>query len=259
MSKSTPIRLNQKKIQAYWRDGFIVIDSGIDRRTLDATVNDFEECWKGNLPAEIPSHEVQRGHIQKGAMRIRDGWKMSQNCKAIATAPTILQILQELYAKRPIPFQTLNFPIGTEQETHSDAIHFNSEPFGYICGVWVALEKIGKQQGPVVYYPGSNAIPEPSFRMIGQEADYANYEHLLKYWSQQIQRLGFKPQYATLRKGQALIWSANILHGGSKQTRQDLSRHSQVTHYYFENAKLWRPGQSQEQRAFFTPEPISNS
>ena len=58
----------------------------------------LRNAGKENSPAEIPNRAVQLEHIQKGAMRIKDGWKMSQNCQAIATAPTIQQVLQELYA-----------------------------------------------------------------------------------------------------------------------------------------------------------------
>ena len=32
-----------------------------------------------------------------------------------------------------------------------------------------------------------------------------------------IERQKLEPQYATIRKGQAMIWSTNLLHGGAKQ------------------------------------------
>ena len=48
------------------------------------------------------------------------------------------------------------------------------------------------------------------------------------------------------RKGQALIWCANLLHGGSTQTNPRLTRWSQVTHYYFENCLHYTPAFSDE-------------
>ena len=44
-----------------------------------------------------------------------------------------------------------------------------------------------------------------------------------------------------MKKGQALIWSANLLHGGDKINTPGASRHSQVTHYYFENCMYYCP------------------
>ena len=54
-----------------------------------------------------------------------------------------------------------------------------------------------------------------------------------------IKQMGIEPQYATLKKGQALLWAANLLHGGSPQRDKRRTRLSQVTHYFFENCKYF--------------------
>ena len=64
---------------------------------------------------------------------------------------------ESFYGREPLPFQTLNFRVGTQQEPHSDAFHFNSDPPGFMCGVWVALEDIDEASGPLVYFPGSQS------------------------------------------------------------------------------------------------------
>ncbi len=46
-------------------------------------------------------------------------------------------------------------------------------------------------------------------------------------------------EFGTIKQGQALIWYANLLHGGAAQTDLSRSRHSQVTHYYFENCTYY--------------------
>ena len=48
------------------------------------------------------------------------------------------------------------------------------------------------------------------------------------------------------RKGQALIWCANLLHGGSRQNDPTLTRWSQVTHYYFDDCIYYTPAFSDE-------------
>ena len=62
---------------------------------------------------------------------------------------------------------------------------------------------------------------------------------------------GFEAQYGTIRKGQALIWSANLLHGGAPQRDRSRTRHSQVTHYYFEGCRHTRPFQAQRGYVFY--------
>ena len=48
------------------------------------------------------------------------------------------------------------------------------------------------------------------------------------------------------RKGQALIWCANLLHGGSPQTDPTRTRWSQVTHYFFDDCIYYTPAFSDE-------------
>ena len=81
-------------------------------------------------------------YVYRDWARIQDAWLGSRNVRAIARAPRVLSILRGLYDRKPRPFQTLNFRVGTEQAPHSDTLHFNSKPSGYMCGVWVALEDI---------------------------------------------------------------------------------------------------------------------
>jgi len=48
------------------------------------------------------------------------------------------------------------------------------------------------------------------------------------------------------RKGQALIWCVNLLHGGAAQSDPRLTRWSQVTYYYFEDCIYYTPAFSDE-------------
>src|SRR5262249_28209095 len=50
-----------------------------------------------------------------------------------------------------------------------------------------------------------------------------------------VEKAGVAPQLFFPRKGDTLIWAANLLHGGSHQRDLNATRWSQVTHYFFEN------------------------
>jgi len=228
------------------QDGYVVIDSGVPEETIDALVEEL-------TPYMGDGHLVAEGAAVSHDNRIQDYWPVNPRVHALATAPAVLDALRELYGREPKPFQTLNFRYGTEQATHSDSIHFNSEPFGLMCGVWIALEDIGPDQGPLVYYPGSQDLPEMNFEDFGLVADYANYPEYERRLAALIEDRRLQPEYGLIRKGEALIWSANILHGGSPQHDKQLTRWSQVTHYYFEGARPWRPGHSASERAYFEP------
>jgi hypothetical protein len=52
---------------------------------------------------------------------------------------------------------------------------------------------------------------------------------------------GFRKDELSIARGTFLIWSANLLHGGSPRDDRTLTRKSQVTHYYFADAVPFTP------------------
>ena len=234
--------LSPEQIETFARDGYVVFDAALPEGAIDRVVDDLDRL------VGTPGRQYREGRVQ-------DAWRISDAIRTVAVTPTVLDALQQLYGDPPLPFQTLNFPRGTEQRAHADSIHFNSEPFGRMCGVWVALEDIGPDQGPLFYYPGSQRLPELNFPELGlTPISYRNYPAYEDAIAAQIEVHGFAPAHGLLKRGQALVWAANLLHGGSHQNDKSLGRRSQVTHYYFPRCRYWRPGASKRIRAYFEPE-----
>jgi Phytanoyl-CoA dioxygenase (PhyH) len=182
--------------------------------------------------------------------RIQDAWKFSSAVKKLACDRAIIELLENLYGRKPIPFQTLNFPVGTEQSIHTDSVHFSSIPERYMCGVWVALEDIHQDAGPLIYVPGSHKLPIFLNEHVGKFPDvnlpYINYTDYQNLWEELIETYSLKKEYFLPKKGQALIWSANLLHGGRPRIDRSRTRLSQVTHYYFEDCAYYTPLSSLE-------------
>jgi len=222
--------LDQSSVDAFHRDGFLVIDSGFSHKLLDRVVRDIERLY-----------DPDQRKTQTAGIRVQDAWKQSRSAQKIATAPYTLAALQQLFGRKPRPFQTLNFPVATQQACHSDIIHFNSMPSGFMAGVWVALEDIDENNGPLVYYPGSHKMPEYTMQDANLKAGYEHYPAYEKFIDAKIRESGLQPALGTIRKGQAIIWHANLVHGGSEQKDHSRSRHSQVTHYYFEGCRYYTP------------------
>ena len=226
---------DKRLAEEYNENGFIVLKGLFTNELLDAVKSDMDN--KGfNTSFEFKN---QRDHV-----RVQDLWEYSDSVKQLACNEKVLRVLEMLYEREPVPFQTLNFKVGTQQRAHSDTIHFSSLPARFMCGVWVALEDITPDNGAVFYYPGSHRTPEYSFAHFKPEprdasyADYIDYEDFIEKitltngWEK-------KPFYA--KKGDALIWSSNIIHGGSKVLKEGVTRYSQVTHYYFKDCIYYTP------------------
>lgn len=187
---------------------------------------------------------------QIGVGRIQDAWRSNADVQAIAANGAVIDLLSRLYGRTAFPFQTLNFATGTQQHLHTDAVHFSSIPQRFMCGVWLAMEDVAADAGPLCYVPGSHKWPILDNALIarrgaGQLLESAQIPYH-DAWDALIAEHPRPVEQFLARKGQALIWCANLLHGGSVQTDPRLTRWSQVTHYYFDDCVYYTPAFSDE-------------
>ena len=65
-----------------------------------------------------------------------------------------------------------------------------------------------------------------------------DYEALI---AASMESQGLKRETALLKRGQALIWAANLVHGDAPRINPALTRLSQVTHYFFDVCAYYTP------------------
>ncbi|WP_420030930.1 phytanoyl-CoA dioxygenase family protein [Sphingomonas flavescens] len=188
--------------------------------------------------------------VKEAGHRIQDAWVYNEDVREIAANRQVSNLLAKLYGRPAFPFQTLNFPVGTAQHLHSDSIHFSSIPERFMCGVWLAMEDVHPEAGPLTYLPGSHRWPILSNIMLGRSGwdaprDKAQ-QPFEQAWAALVEQSGASQETFLARKGQALIWAANLLHGGSPRLDPKRTRWSQVTHYYFDDCIYYTPAFSDE-------------
>jgi hypothetical protein len=206
----------------------------------DDDINERAERIKAELTSRYDFETWRReGWARNEGLRILDAWKYNKDVRAIACNEKITEILSNVFGRRAWPFQSLNFPVGSQQHFHSDSVHFSSIPEKFMCGVWLALEDVHPDSGPLIYYPGTHKWPILYNDQIGIRVAGAGprrsqdlYEDV---WRSLVDKFKIVPEMFFAKKGQALIWLANLLHGGSRQQDPSRTRWSQVTHYYFDD------------------------
>ena len=218
--------------------GYAVIDFP------DPDINDKIEKIKSDLQDKYDWDGWRQKRIK--SLRIQDAWRTDERVRSIAANASIVELLSALYGKRAFPFQTLNFAVGTQQAGHSDHAHFNSIPDRFMCGVWVAFEDTDEDNGPLFYYPGSHRWPSYQNEHLGVPyssvtTGYPEYKRYVALWDALAEKQGLKRETFLAKKGQALVWAANLLHGGSQQVDLNRTRWSQVTHYFFEGCAYTSP------------------
>ncbi|MCX5969526.1 MAG: phytanoyl-CoA dioxygenase family protein [Cyanobacteria bacterium] len=222
------------------RQGFCLLE--IDDASFLSDCREVIADQQRRLKPELSDWEAGR----TGAPRVQDGWREQAAVRSLALQPAVLDLLRHVYGREPFAFQTLNFAVGSEQPYHSDAVHFHSQPHGFMCGVWIPLDDVQPDSGPLIYFPGSHRLDYHSAGSLGLSPEQVAAEpHPQRFfesvWQREVDLHGLQVEQFLPRRGEVLIWHANLLHGGTPVLNKQARRWSQVVHYYFADCLYTTP------------------
>lgn len=231
-----------KQCRKWHSEGYIVLEKLFDDETLDAVWASYERIVDAG---EIKLAEKAGGGDPYPGRLMNPHKKSGAFCRILKSAK-LLHWIRVLMEREPKALQTIGSHKGSEQGVHSDSIHMTTYPLGYLTAAWIAFEDIHPDSGPLVYYPGSHRLPyvfsndvgisEAEFKREGYKPYHAKYE---PYIEELITRHNAKPKYFHARKGDVLIWHANLLHGGSKRRDLQYSRKAVVVHFFVKGAFVY--------------------
>jgi Phytanoyl-CoA dioxygenase (PhyH) len=220
------------------RDGYCVIEGAVSDEDCDRAWHAFDD-WARNHPeivGPIPDNVApdfgRQVNIHRYVPEMRD----------LLHHPIITEAIDVLLGFKCIPFQTIPSYFGSQQLAHSDAIHMATFPLGLLAASWIALEDITADSGPLFYHPQSHRLPYLFSDELGISADVARkgrqvyldvYEPAI---AARVKKNAFDTPHFVAKKGDALIWHHNLIHGGSVVTNPNSSRKSLVCHYYADTA-----------------------
>lgn len=216
----------KEKIRGFERDGFMILEGALDSATVDSVNEEIERSLKEGKMQFTLGNKIMFAN------------KASELIRAITVKKEITSILDFLLGKKVTPFQTINFITGSQQLAHSDSIHMTTYPLGYLIAIWVALEDVTEDSGPLSYYPGSHKLPYVlndgyerggNVFTVGADSNYLKYEEKI---GQIVKGKKLPKKIFTAKKGDVLVWHANLIHGGEKITRPGATRKSMVVHYF---------------------------
>ncbi|HVM87523.1 MAG TPA: phytanoyl-CoA dioxygenase family protein [Puia sp.] len=209
-----------------WSDnGYIILSRFFDEPIIEPINQEIERL--------IRQKKIEPTYFNK----LRFANKISPPIKKFTFDRRLTDILSFILDKEVVPFQTLNFIYGSGQRAHSDSIHMTTYPLGYLIAAWIALEDMNMDNGPLFYYPGSHRMPfllnnglnnAGNAISIGKK-DYTGYEDLTE---KLVIEKNFEKKIFLAKKGDVLIWHANLVHGGLPVANPELTRKSMVIHYY---------------------------
>jgi len=222
-----PAAVSEQLLQ-WQKNGFLIWNQFLDTESIDAINQDID-----NL---LERKEVDFNYTNR---KIFNAYQQSYTIRKAIKDKRLLQLLSFILDKKVVPFQTINFLKGSEQQAHSDWIHMTTFPKGNLIAVWFALEDITLEQGAVSYFPGSHLLPylnnsdypnSSNAYMVDRQANQ-QYESKMQAM---INEYHLEKKVFTAKKGDILIWHGNLIHGGEPMLQKELTRKSMVVHYFAE-------------------------
>lgn len=217
---------------------------------LDLELGDIPDKVNKQIDQKIAEQNFKKNpdfYHYNESPRIVEAWKDIDEVKQLSQNPIVINFLKDLYGRYPLPFSTINFIYSTEQPLHSDYIHFGSIPELFLTGVWIALEDIHPDSGPLTIVPKSHNLEVVDLDILGVDVPKnnkqlkENYTIYESYIENLVEESGLERVPVHLKKGQCLIWHANLLHGGSPLKNPKLTRRSLVTHYHYSDCENYNP------------------
>jgi len=247
-SSSSPHTISNNDRRFWEENGFVIIPALIPMKDIDAINDLVTSICIGNPLEDLSGITVdpltgplagKRLRLEDAppdlygfATKINDLYLRSSIIREVALNSRLSRILKELLQGEPTICNSLNFLRGSNQPVHADTWYMPPPDEKRLVAVSICLEDVSPDAGPIFYYPGSHLIPPYRFshgkiHAVADEMDLCN-----EYLAKEIAARGLKKETFLGRKGDVLIWHAQLLHGGD-QTRDFIkTRRSLVVHYW---------------------------
>jgi hypothetical protein len=242
--------LEADRLKFWVANGYVILDKAVPDAILDAALHDFDRGYSGLLPGllfecqeVIGSRKASPWQKEMNAAPAKalDMHYLSMSIRDLIFSDTLARFLGLLFDAPAFATQTLGFLLGSAQSGHQDSAYVAYSIPRQFCASWIALEDVTIGAGELFYYPGSNRFPDflyfdryksihEAMRLQGCDFPSVEVARHVQSLKDRTTESGLKKEVLGAKKGDALIWHADLIHGGNP-VRQDVSRKSVVAHY----------------------------
>jgi len=229
-------------ISMWMESGYVLLPGAVPSTVCDRLRSDIETAWQAGderlriLPPGSQAPEPLLANSPTEGMRVVDIYVFFESARQALFSPSIMRFLNAVFDGPPLLFQSLSFERGSGQGMHQDTAYVVVDPPLSMAASWIALQDVAAGSGELMYFAGSHRLPEykfsGEFKHWNRERD-GDDQHT--EWSlrilEQSERLGMPYRTFLPKKGDALIWHADLAHGGSPPVDPEASRKSLVGHY----------------------------
>lgn len=229
-------------LRGFVRDGFIALPQAAEAGAVEAFRAEIDRAFRhGRAELLYQPHTDRRSRhltepVDRLGTRVVDSYVALPQALDLFTSPPLLRFLTLVFDAPPLLFQSLSFDQGSQQGIHQDTAYVVVDRPLELAACWIALEDIQEGSGELIYLPGSHRFPDFDFgrgrkHWSGEAQDAAIHEEWSRWLHEEAGRRGIAQQRFLARRGDILIWHADLAHGGAPVRDAGLTRQSLVGHF----------------------------
>jgi ectoine hydroxylase-related dioxygenase (phytanoyl-CoA dioxygenase family) len=238
-----------EQLKFFVGNGYVILPGAVPARAVAAARADLDRAYAGDIQgAQFESAKLGKGPlpwapvVQQSPAKVLDLHYFSSACRKIMFSPKITAFLGLIFESKVFASQSLGFLRGSAQEGHQDSAYVVYTLARHFAASWIALEDVTIGAGELFYYPGSHRFPEffygAHYKSVSEARRMGTPESTLNEQigahvgslDERARKLGLPKEVFVARAGDALIWHADLVHGGNPVS-ETVTRKSFVTHY----------------------------
>jgi phytanoyl-CoA hydroxylase len=272
-----------EKLRCWIENGYVLLENAIPPSLVDRAVLDLDRAYAGGFPdlkfacpAVSPDHIPWQPDINPLPATALDIHHFSPAIRNVIFADAITEFLGLIFESKALASQTFGFLRSPMQEARQDSAHVAYTIPRQFATSWIALEEIAGGTNEMYYYPASHRFDDFLYneryksvheaqRMTDDAAIHGQIERHALSLEERAQQRGIAKTPFTARKGDVLVWHADLVHGGDPASNVT-TRKSIVTHYcprhlsplFSENVttRLWNHGGHRYTTSHYGGEPL---
>ncbi len=236
------ISTKEAELLDFWIDkGYVIIENAVSHDIVDGILSDMERAWEtldSRIKVERPNEagSLDKTKRYEPGQKIVDVYAVFPTVREAIFSESIRRFLNIIFEQDILAFQSLYFERGSQQPLHQDPAYVKLSSPMKMAAAWIALENIEVNSGELIYYEGSHKIEEFLFDNIYKHWNGVNedaHKEFLDSLHIKCKALNLPLKKFQPKKGDVLIWAADLVHGGSKiaHANSNITRRSLVTHY----------------------------
>lgn len=213
-------------------DGFAILPGAVAPELIDAYRAEIASLLERSSGLTVSladtSFVAEVADLNVPLSKLLDPYVFAGSALPLIFSPRLQTFLSRVFSDEVLAFQGLHFEVGSTQAIHQDTAYIAVQEPSRFAASWVALEDIEPGSGELVYYPGSHRWP---LHWDAAKPYHEAHREYLDSLPVQAAEHGVEAQSFRPNKGDALIWHADLAHGGGPITQAGVTRRSLVTHY----------------------------